>query len=244
MIGVVAKDFRHGTRSGYSYHGCRCDECTAASKAYSRSRQELKPRKPPREPMPIPHGTESGYGHHKCRCDDCKSARREYIRRRREEKPEAYREYRRRSYENSYEREAQTRQRFRAANPEYRRNHYEANREKTAEYTRRWRTENPEKIRELRSVDNHRRRSRMREAFVEDVSPIEVFERDNWKCQIPGCIYPDEPARMDVGRYDPLLASLDHVIPLSRGGKHERDNLTCSHLQCNQKKHTRVEGIA
>lgn len=84
----------------------------------------------------------------------------------------------------------------------------------------------------------------MMAAFVEDVPPLEIFERDNWQCQIPGCIYPDIPATLNVGRYDPLLASLDHIVPLSKGGKHERSNLACSHLRCNQKKHTRIEGIA
>ena len=193
---------------------------------------------------PIPHGTEAGYGYHKCRCDDCRAARREYTRKMREENPERFREYRRRKYENSYEKEAENRRRFREANPDYRRKHYEANREKTAEDTRRWRAENPEKIRELRSIDNQRRRARMRGAFVEDVSHLEIFERDNWQCQIPGCLYPGKPARLDVGRYDPLLASLDHIVPLSKGGLHERSNLACSHLRCNQIKHVRTEGIA
>jgi hypothetical protein len=192
----------------------------------------------------IPHGTEAGYGYYKCRCEECKAARREYTRKHREANPELYREYRRRKYKNSYEKEAENRRRFREVNPDYRRQHYQANREKTAEDTRRWRAENPEKIRELRSIDNQRRRARMRGAFVEDVSHLEIFERDNWQCQIPGCLYPDKPARLDVGRYDPLLASLDHVVPLAKGGKHERSNLACSHLRCNQLKHTSTEGIA
>lgn len=61
---------------------------------------------------------------------------------------------------------------------------------------------------------------------------------------IPGCLYPGVPATLDVPWPDPLFASIDHVIPLSKGGLHERANLTCSHLRCNMVKHDRTEGIA
>jgi hypothetical protein len=222
----------------------------------------------------IPHGTLSGYGTHKCRCDDCRAANTEYTRRRREADPETYATYRRRTYEANREKSAEYSRRRREADPGYRRRQYEATREKTAENTRRWRAENPEKVKENRrrymaenadkiredrrrweaenpdkvisnrSLKNQRRRARMRDAFIEDVPPLEIFERDNWQCQIPGCRFPGVPARLDAGRYGPLLASLDHIIPLSKGGKHERSNLACSHLQCNQVKQDRVEGIA
>jgi hypothetical protein len=38
----------HGTSSGYSYHGCRCDECTRWRRNYARKerlRQGCKPRR-------------------------------------------------------------------------------------------------------------------------------------------------------------------------------------------------------
>jgi 5-methylcytosine-specific restriction endonuclease McrA len=32
---------------------------------------------------------------------------------------------------------------------------------------------------------------------------------------------------------NPLQPSLDHIVPLSCGGTHTRDNVRCSHLRCN-----------
>ncbi len=206
----------HGTRSGYSYYGCRCDECTAASKAYSRKRYDLKPRKPPREPMPIPHGTKAGYGHHKCRCDQCKAAARSDERQRREENPERYRDYRKRSYE--------------------------ANREKIAEYNRRRRAD--PRYRRLKCDAEQRRKARKHGAFFEDVPRLEIFERDNWQCQISGCLYPGIPVKLDGRRIDPLYANVDHIIPLAKGGRHERSNLATAHFRCNCVKKDRIGGIA
>ncbi len=34
----------HGTRSGYSNHGCRCDPCREAGNAYERARPSRTPR--------------------------------------------------------------------------------------------------------------------------------------------------------------------------------------------------------
>ena len=36
---------------------------------------------------------------------------------------------------------------------------------------------------------------------------------------------------------DPMSASLDHIVPLSRGGTHTLDNVQLAHLACNERKH-------
>jgi 5-methylcytosine-specific restriction endonuclease McrA len=166
--------------------------------------------------MPIPHGTISGYRHHKCRCDECKVAARADDRCRREANPERYRDYRKRSYE--------------------------ANREKIAEYNRR-RQADP-RHRRLKCDAQQRREARQRGAFVEDVPRSEIFERDNWQCQIPGCLYPGIPVKLEGRRTDPLYANVDHIIPLSKGGRHERSNLATAHFRCNVVKNDHIEGIA
>ncbi|WP_158070491.1 HNH endonuclease [Streptomyces luteocolor] len=38
-----------------------------------------------------------------------------------------------------------------------------------------------------------------------------------------------------------MSPSLDHVIPLSRGGSHRRDNVQLAHLRCNLRKNNRFE---
>jgi hypothetical protein len=39
---VARVSVQHGTESGYSYHGCRCDECRAA---WARSQRERRARR-------------------------------------------------------------------------------------------------------------------------------------------------------------------------------------------------------
>ncbi|MEW2302565.1 HNH endonuclease [Streptomyces sp. NPDC006655] len=63
-----------------------------------------------------------------------------------------------------------------------------------------------------------------------------VFERDGWICGL--C---DKPVDRHLAYPAPMSASLDHVIPLSRGGHHEPENVQCSHLTCNVRKGARVD---
>lgn len=64
----------------------------------------------------------------------------------------------------------------------------------------------------------------------------EVFDRDGWICGI--CHDPVDP---DCPWPEPMSPSLDHVIPVTRGGSHSRANTQCSHLVCNIRKGNRTE---
>lgn len=75
------------------------------------------------------------------------------------------------------------------------------------------------------------RQLRTRVAFVEKFDRFEIFERDNWICGICG-----EKVNRDLKHPNPLSASLDHIIPISRGGEHSRQNAQCSHWVCNMRK--------
>ena len=73
----------------------------------------------------------------------------------------------------------------------------------------------------------HRYRARRRNAFVSNVDPQAIYERDGWRCHVCGG---------DIDRYarrTPLAPSLDHVIPLANGGTHEPANVWACHLGCN-----------
>ena len=203
--------------------------------------------------MTIKHGTANAYKRHKCRCDECKAAKAEQARRWREAHPEYNRrwreanpEYNRRWREANPEKTAESWRRWCEANPggeaEKSRRWREANPEGEAEKSRRWYEANPEKVAEKCA----RRRARKRDAFIEDVPPLEIFERDGWQCMIPGCIHPGVPASLEKPWPHPLYATIDHVIPLSRGrskgGVHERSNLVCAHFTCNVRKGDR-DGI-
>jgi 5-methylcytosine-specific restriction endonuclease McrA len=73
--------------------------------------------------------------------------------------------------------------------------------------------------------------------------PAEVFtrheigRRDGWICGI--CA---KPIHRWVLHPDPKSASIDHILPLSKGGTHTRANVRIAHLDCNVARGNRVEG--
>ncbi len=75
------------------------------------------------------------------------------------------------------------------------------------------------------------KRARKRAAFVETVDPATLFERDGWRCHICG-----RKVRRGVDGFNPLAATIDHIIPLSRGGEHSYRNTACAHRVCNMRK--------
>jgi len=76
----------------------------------------------------------------------------------------------------------------------------------------------------------HKRRQVI-DAAVERISYVEVFERDGWGCQLCG-----QPVDRSVAWPHPLFPSLDHIVPLSKGGRHEIGNVQLAHLRCNLSK--------
>lgn len=56
----------------------------------------------------------------------------------------------------------------------------------------------------------------------------EVFERDNWTCQLCG-----EALERDSDPNSDWYPSIDHVVPYSKGGGHTASNLRAAHRWCN-----------
>lgn len=83
----------------------------------------------------------------------------------------------------------------------------------------------------LRRVSKQRYRARKRNAYVANVSPRRIYERDGWRCQL--CL---KPVRRDLTVPAPLAPVIDHVMPLARGGTHEPANVQCAHFICNSMK--------
>jgi hypothetical protein len=81
------------------------------------------------------------------------------------------------------------------------------------------------------------RRAIEHDAFIEDVDRQVVFERDGWRCQI--CRKKVNPT---LKHPHPMSASLDHIVPLARGGTHEPKNVQLAHLGCNLSKNIRAVG--
>lgn len=86
------------------------------------------------------------------------------------------------------------------------------------------------------SSANHIRRLKI-DASKEKFDPLEIFERDNWICQL--CHLPVDKT---FKRPNMMSASLDHIEPVSIGGSHTRANTQIAHLLCNIKKGNRFIG--
>ena len=52
---------------------------------------------------------------------------------------------------------------------------------------------------------------------------------------------PWEDAEPAIRRYDPLAASIDYILPRSRGGTDDDGNLQITHLRCNLLKHDQAQ---
>lgn len=59
-----------------------------------------------------------------------------------------------------------------------------------------------------------------------------VFNRDKWKCQLCGVSTP----KSLKGSYASKAPELDHIVPLSKGGAHTKENTQCACRQCNSAK--------
>ena len=98
--------------------------------------------------------------------------------------------------------------------------------------TKAWIAANPERARKNKRQAMRRRRARLRDAEIIPYEEDLIFERDNWVCGI--CMEPIDPT-VD-GHYAPDRRSIDHIIPISKGGGDTPDNVQAVHLRCNWKK--------
>lgn len=111
-----------------------------------------------------------------------------------------------------------------------RRRYYVENSASAKERTRVWNKENPDK----RSDNLQKRRAVVKGANLTPVKRSEIFQRDGWVCGL--CGLPVDP---ELRYPHPRSKSLDHIIPLSKGGDHGPHNVQLAHLHCNLRKSDR-----
>lgn len=81
------------------------------------------------------------------------------------------------------------------------------------------------------------RRARKVAAFDEIVRRDVVANRDRWRCHLcgkninPDAVWPEAQS-----------LSMDHLVPLSRGGRHSYANIRAAHLRCNLSKNAQARG--
>lgn len=126
---------------------------------------------------------------------------------------------------------------------EYDKKYYEKNREKILKRAEEDRNNRKEEIRAwFRWYDkipkrrlkknhyNHVRRARMKTEETDITSEyLKELKENTIYCEECG-------AEMNNISYDPQQKSLDHIIPVSKGGKHMKDNVRYICLSCNFKK--------
>lgn len=78
---------------------------------------------------------------------------------------------------------------------------------------------------------NRRRKVKLKGGAVGRVSRRIVWERDNGNCWICG-----KPCSRKYTSTDMMAPTIDHVIPISKGGSHTMDNVRLAHLICNSAK--------
>jgi len=110
----------------------------------------------------------------------------------------------------------------------YSQKYRKAHRKQIADYDQTWCKANPDKKRS----NDQRYRAKKRGVDLKKFSNIEIFERDGWMCGICG-----QKINRKLKWPHPRSKSLDHIVPLSRGGAHIPQNVQAAHLRCNLSKH-------
>lgn len=85
---------------------------------------------------------------------------------------------------------------------------------------------------------NVKKEKRRKAAFTKESAQISIqtlYKRDSGVCWICG-----EPCRLDVDYNDNMYPSIDHVLPISKGGKDEWGNVKLAHRLCNSIRGDRV----
>lgn len=89
----------------------------------------------------------------------------------------------------------------------------------------------------------HRLQSKFRSRVGESTRPgiwrYEIAERDGWICGICGTPVDKNARYPDSGQ-----ATLDHIVPVTRGGTNDPSNLRLAHMDCNRSRGNRMEAHA
>lgn len=229
--GLIKQTSEFGFVASCNYFRSRCNVCLAADAMLRRQKRTGRKPRPPKQLILL-----IGDGEKLCRicgrikpvsefyrrldglahkCKECMNAYgRAHYQRNRTEYIERAAEWADKNPKRAQAIKNAGNKRHRAAHPEYWR-----------EKTRQYRKSHPD----VHCEQEHRRRARKRSApHIERVFRAAVIARDNGVCYLCG----RQPQGYDL--------TLDHVIPLVRGGSHTMDNLRVACRSCNSKKGTKL----
>lgn len=86
-------------------------------------------------------------------------------------------------------------------------------------------------------ANEYKRKATKKNAYVEYVDRAIVMQRDKWTCHLCRLKIPKKAVWPNG-----LFGTLDHVMPLARGGLHSYANVKAAHLSCNCSKNDKILG--
>lgn len=90
---------------------------------------------------------------------------------------------------------------------------------------------------ERRRVAQQRRRAKINGLARDMFSFKDIADRDKWSCRLCG-----EKVDRKIKYPNKLSPSLDHIVPISKGGGHTKENVQLAHLHCNMQKSDKTKG--
>lgn len=159
----------------------------------------------------------------------------DYKRRHYRANKEHYADRARKYREANKDRLQEHRRKYDEANREHRREwertYREANKEAVNERTRRWRASNPDKA--------GASAARRAKAELEGNATRELIEA-KWEAGDKTCILCGGPIDLTLKAPHPKSRTLEHLTPISRGGRHDLDNIDFAHFGCNASKRNKT----
>ena len=111
----------------------------------------------------------------------------------------------------------------------------EINKEAVQAKTKEWCKNNPERLRYLSAKKEAIRRARKQGNATEAYDRDSIFKRDNGVCYL--CF---SEIDRELRHPHPYSFSIDHILPISKGGGDTPSNVKSAHLRCNMVKHDTV----
>ncbi|USC17022.1 HNH endonuclease [Rhodococcus sp. 11-3] len=81
------------------------------------------------------------------------------------------------------------------------------------------------------AAKNRRRRARLAGAECRPYTLAQIAERDVYCCQLCGDL-----VDMKLSGLKPMGPTVDHIVPISRGGGDTPENVHLAHRRCNEEK--------